>query len=296
MRKQRNRRAKGGSVAVLIAAALCFLLSIFGGLAAAASGTPEPEPLPADAPLLPSPESAGSAETIKVGPLTDPAAAEELPHSDLGRAEAEELLTAVFPTALEEPAGIFNGLEVEEFHSDHVAVIAPPEPSASPGLLSSLLPLRTEDGEGTKEPVDLELEHAEGELEPSNPLVEVGIPANLGEGITLPEAGIGIDLVGSGGERSASTIGSEAAFYPNVATDTDLSVVPTPTGVETFTQLRSPQAPQTQTFHLDLPAGAQLQANPEGGASVTREGESLLAIQPPSAIDAEGRTVPVALD
>lgn len=291
--KKSHRRATS-STGILIAAALCLLLSVFGGLAAASSGSVDP--FSADAPLLPASDAALGDSPTPAGPVTDPAAAEELPHSELDRTEAEDLLTSVFPTALEEPAGIFNGLEVEEFHSDHVAVVAPADSSASPGLLSSLLPLRTEDAEGQKAPVDLALERAGGELEPSNPLVEVGIPANLAEGIALPESGIGIELGGSQVERSASTIGTEAAFYPNVAPDTDLSVVPTPTGVETFTLLRSAQAPQTQTFHLSLPSGAELKANPEGGATVTQAGEPLLSVQPPSAIDAEGNAVPVSLD
>jgi sugar lactone lactonase YvrE len=291
MKKSHPRSSS--SAAILVAASLCFLLSVCGGLAAASSG--EGNPFSADAPLLPASDSALAGNRIPAGPVTDPAAAEELPHSELGRAEAEDLLTSVFPTALEEPAGIFNGLEVEEFHSDHVAVVAPADSSGSSGLLSSLLPLRTEDAAGQKAPVDLELEVAGGELEPSNPLVEVGIPTELAEGIALPESNIAIELSGGQAERRASTIGNEAAFYPNVAPDTDLSVVPTPTGVETFTMLRSAQAPQTQTFHLGLPDGSELNANPEGGATVTQAGEPLLTVQPPSAIDAEGNSVPVSL-
>ncbi|MGN6217554.1 MAG: NHL repeat-containing protein, partial [Solirubrobacterales bacterium] len=239
---------------------------------------------------------AGQGTSVVAGPETNPQAAAELPHTELDRGEAEELLTSVFPSALEEPAGIFNGeLEVEEFHSDHVAVVAPPSPGAQPGLLSSLLPLRTEDAEGEKEAVNLELEHSEGEVDPTNPLVEVQIPAELGEGITLPESNVGIDLTGTTGERSASVVEGSATFYPNVALDTDLAVAPTPTGVETFTQLRSAEAPQSQTYHLSLPAGARLTASQDGGAEIVRGEEVLVAVPPPSAIDAEGNDVPVSL-
>lgn len=45
--------------------------------------------------------------------LTDPQAAEELPHRDLGRSESEELLKGVFGPLIEAPAGIFDGLQVE---------------------------------------------------------------------------------------------------------------------------------------------------------------------------------------
>src|SRR5262245_41762638 len=51
-------------------------------------------------------------------PPTDSQAAEILPHDDLGRGEASELLTAVFGEVLDEAAGIFDELEVERFHSD----------------------------------------------------------------------------------------------------------------------------------------------------------------------------------
>jgi hypothetical protein len=249
--------------------------------------------------LLPevSPQALEAAQPLDGSPVVDSLAAEELPHSGLDRAEAEELLTSVFPTSLEEPAGSFDGsLKIEEFHSDHVAVVAPPEPSASPGLLTSLLPLRTEDSAGVKEPVDLGLEKVEGEMEPENPLVEVELPATLDEGIALPESGIGIELASGDSERSASLVSGEAAFYPNVVTDTDLAAVPTPTGVETFTQLRSPQAPQTQTFRLNIPADASLEATAEGGAQVKQGGETLMKVQPPTAIDAAGNPVPVTLE
>jgi hypothetical protein len=53
-------------------------------------------------------------------PPTDSQAAETLPHDDLGRDEASELLTAVFGEVLSEAAGIFDELEVERFHSDYV--------------------------------------------------------------------------------------------------------------------------------------------------------------------------------
>jgi hypothetical protein len=246
-------------------------------------------------------ESTGS---DALGLATDPEAAEELPHRDLDREGALELLTSVFPEQLESPAGIFDDLEVEEFYSDHVAVIpAGQEPavpsggarSEQPGLLDSLLPLRTEDKEGDNAAVDLDLESAEGELQPANPLVEIGIPMQLGEGISLPEVGVEIELAGAPAERSPSTAEESTAFFPNVATDSDLTVAPTPTGVETLTQLRSPDAPRSQTFNLTLPAGASLQAN-GAGAEVVRDGQVLIGIPKPTALDAEGNSVPVSLE
>lgn len=299
MTKVRFRDGSHSRLAALFAVALFFLLCVGVGMAVADPGAEEPGANEASL-LVPESqigEPASQGAAVEAGPQTNPQAAEELPRTDLGRNEAEELLTSVFPSALEEPAGIFDGeLEVEEFHSDHVAVVAPPSPGAQPGLLSSLLPLRTEDAEGKKETVDLELERSEGEVEPTNPLVEVQIPGELGEGIALPESNVGIRFAGDSGERSASVVEGAATFYPNVAPDTDLAVAPTPTGVETFTQLRSAEAPLSQTYRISLPAGASLKASKDGGAEVTQGEELLVAVPPPSAIDAEGNEIPVSLD
>jgi hypothetical protein len=239
---------------------------------------------------------------IAPGPDTDPRAAETLPRNDLGRAEASDLVTAVFGDVLDEAAGIYDELEVERFHSDYVAVVAPNlsvssgEGEAQPGLLTSVLPLRAENSDGVKSAVDLDLEYTDGVLQPDNPLVDLEIPRDLGDGISLPGAGVTIALRGAPPERAPSTVAEEMAFYPNVASDSDFVVLPTATGVETSTILRTPDAPSTQTFDLTVPAGAHLEAGKNGGATVMKSGTPLLVIPAPTAFDAAGDPVPVALD
>lgn len=243
--------------------------------------------------------------------LTDPGAAEGIPHRDLGRGEALELLEGVFGPELEGPAGPFDELRIEKYLASNVAVIGPgeqPEESLSAfgeegghgyegaTLLESSVPLRTEAASGEQETVDLGLEHAEGQLKQANPIVEVDVPQELGEGVDLPEPGVQIELAGAPDERVASTADKSVAFYPNVAKDTDFAVAPTPTGVETLTQLRSSAAPHWQTLNLSLPAGADLHATKNGGAEVTRDEETLVGIAPPTAIDANGAKVPVSLE
>ena len=235
---------------------------------------------------------------------TDPEAAEELPHEDLGREEALELASAVFNPELQSPAGIFDELEVEKFYADNVAVIeAGDQPelggesggAEEPTLLESTTPLATEDAEGHRETVDLSLEHSEGELRPVNPLVDVGIPGQLEDGITLPDTGVEISLADAPADRAPTIAEQSTAFYPNVAADTDLTIAPTPDGVETLTQLRSPDAPRSQTFELTLPNGAKLQESEAGGAEVLQGEKAVVVIPPPTAIDAEGKPVPVSL-
>jgi hypothetical protein len=122
-----------------------------------------------------SPDSLTDA-TVDAIPVTTPEPAgtaltpQEL--EDIGRPEAEGVLEEVFGSSLEGPAQALDELNVEEFRSDHVAVVAPPDGSEqSPaGLLSSLLPLRADNDNGEKELVDLDLQGVEGHLEPENPL------------------------------------------------------------------------------------------------------------------------------
>lgn len=240
--------------------------------------------------------------------LTDPEAAEELPHQELDREQALNLMQAVFDPLLQRPAGVFDELEVERFLSNNAAIIAPGDLPESSGptigappqdryegttLLQSTTPLRTDGGSGQSEVVDLGLEHTDGEVQPSNPLVEVGIPQQLGEGIELPESGIQVELEGAPSDRSPSTIDQSVAAYPEVAKDTSLAVAPMPGGFETLTLLQSADAPTSETFNLDLPNGVSLQSTHEGGAEVTRDGQRVMGVTPPVATDAAGQEVPV---
>ena len=287
--------------------ALCVLASVAGVATAFGDEQQSPgyAPLPTAQEVGEAIEGEGS-QSIEPT-LTDPGAAEGVAKQDLGRGEALELLQGVFEPELQSPAGIFDDLHVEKFLADNVAVIAAGEQPESPTeedsgqagyqgatLMQSTVPLRTEGPSGNEETVDLGLRHTEGELQPANPLVEVGIPQELGEGIELPESGVTIELAGAPEDLSPSTVDQSVGFYPNVATDTDLAVAPAPTGVETLTQMRSADSPRSQTFELGLPDGASLEAE-GGGAKVTREGETILGVAPPTAIDATGGEVPVSL-
>jgi len=231
--------------------------------------------------------------------MTNSEAAAEMPHGDLDREEALDLLRSVFGPMLQAPAGAFDEFEGAQLLAQNVAVVPPSRQDAPQAeeatLVESTLPLKVEDSSGEAAVVDLGLEPRDGSLQPSNPLVDVEVPLALGEGIDLPEQGITIQVSQAPSGRSPSTVAESTAFYPNIAPDTDLTVAPTPTGVETLTQLRTPAAPLTQNFDLGLPAGATLRATAEGGAEIHSNGEPLLAIRPPSALDANGNGVPVSL-
>jgi sugar lactone lactonase YvrE len=290
----------------LIAAAVAVLLALV--VTSVALADESAEPLYGIKPSLEDSLKAME-EGPRVGPETDSQAAEKLPHQDLNRGEAIELLTSVFGPEVEETS-LFTGLEVEKFLAPNIAVAdagtleagageaSKQSESADQGpvLLESSIPLRVENDEGEKSTLDLSLERNEGELQPEAPLVELSVPNELGEGISLPETGVTISLEGAPADRSPSAVAGEAAVYPNVAQNTDLVVVPSPTGVETFSQLRSEDSPRTESFNLELPAGAALEKTKDGGAEVVRGKETLLIVPPASAIDATGAPVPVDLE
>jgi hypothetical protein len=286
-------------------AALAFILVCLAATASAdESSTAQEMPVPSGAAM-----QAAKGEDF-ASRLTDPKAAAQLPHQNLDRAGALDLMDAVFGTELQSPAGPFDDLHVEKFLSSNVAVIpAGDQPAGGgvevgetaaqagyegPTVLESTLPLRA-NGTSPSDAVDLGLERTEGEIQPANPLAEVSIPQELGEGIEIPGKGIEVELIGAAEGRSPSIIDQSVAAYPNIAPDTSFAVAPAPTGFETMTILQSADSPTSQSFRLDLPAGAKLEETFEGGAIVTREGDTLLEISSPTAIDASGAEVPVSL-
>ncbi|HET7445328.1 MAG TPA: hypothetical protein VFJ57_11765 [Solirubrobacterales bacterium] len=262
--------------------------------------SPPPRPTPAEMEAALTPAVTAHADQVP----TDPAAAQELPHRDLDRSEVLDLMEGVFGDQLDMPAGMFDEFEPSRFLSDETAVVAAndlPESTESDNsgsvLLQSSGSLRTETPSGGEAPIDLALEHSEGELQPANPVVEVGIPQALGEGIELPDLGIRIYLQDAPSERAPSAIRDSVAAYPEVAEDTSLAVAPTTGGLETMTLLQSADSPTSQTFELDLPGGATLERSPKGGgAEVVRDGKQILDISAPTAIDATGADVPVSFD
>jgi len=288
-----------GQVFGLLAACLGFLF-VVGVASAVAEGENSPSPDPIFS--LASTEEAldpGSPNVVDTS-TTDPEAAENLPHDELNRMEALELIQAVFGATVDGANDAYEALDGAEYHSPNVAVMGADDPQGEgaqiPTLVESTLPLLAENSNGDQTPIDLSLEQVDGELRAANPLVEVGIPSELGDGIVFPEQDVKITLSGAPMERSPSNVDDSTAFYPNVAQDSDLTVVPMPTGVETLTQIRTADAPLTQTFDLTLPADAALSETDQGGAIVKRNGQLLMSVTPPAAQDATGEEVPVTLE
>jgi streptogramin lyase len=211
--------------------------------------------------------------------------------------EAGAIASRAFPTAIDAPdAGpppIPAGAHLAGYVGPHAAVIR--LSNGQPLLAESIEPLAVQTSVGHYAPIDLQLQGDGSTVKPVRPATPATLPLNLRDGVSLPRSGVTItplDIAGAaqGAIRGASVI------YPNTAIDSDSLVKPTAGGVDVGTLLRSIRSPQSLYFHVGLPAGAAIRPIPHGqGAEITDGGRTLATIAPPTAADALGTAVPVAM-
>lgn len=233
---------------------------------------------------------ADSATPDPSGPAVNPTE-----FSDLGDGAALLLARREFAADLSvaawSPPVLAGGDRVAGYASDSTALV---DGRGGRTLLSSLLPLRSPDGpDGVKSAVSTSLEARPDGFDVANPLTEVSIPTELGDGVSLDRVGVSVTPVGvesADGRR----LGGDKVFYANAATDTDFVVAALPDGFETFAQIRSADSPDNQGLRFNLPAGARLEASPDGFGAVIKRGADVLArVSPASAVDASGNSVAV---
>lgn len=220
--------------------------------------------------------------------------------ADLNAAEAQELFLAVFAKQLEtlngDPARWLSDASIAQPLGESAATVSK---DGDTMLLDATIPLRAADEDGDLRKVDLSLEAKPGgALEPANPLVDLRIPGQVDEPLLIGEEGIALTPVGAAGDRGAQLLGDKNVFYADAlgpAADTDQIVSPTATGVEIFDLLRSADSPEEVRFEVDLPEGAELRSDGNGGAQILRGEESLASIPFPHATDAQGTVIPVDL-
>jgi RHS repeat-associated protein len=218
-------------------------------------------------------------------------------HRGRAHSRALALLRSRFPQVAQIPHGatpkLPAGARVERYLGKYAERIALPKTGRRQVVVSPL-PVRARTSRGRSSRVSLGLNKEGGAYEPANPLVDLALPEQLGDGVAIGDDGVRIKPASSQAAGATVTVDSDQAFYPNTATDQDTLVTPSPTGVELFTQLRSPDAPEAQVLEFDLPAGAELRATDDGGAEVMRGDERLVRIFKPAAADADGRPVPTS--
>lgn len=162
-------------------------------------------------------------------------------------------------------------------------------PGGQRAVAVSSAPSSVVDGTGRRVPVDLSLERTADGLTPKQPVVDTVFPARSSDPVRLGE--IGLDL---GGDAAVRELGDGAWYADPQGDDVDWLVKPTPTGVETFAQVRSADAPHELRLTLQLPAGATLrQDGGDGSVAIVRDGAVLADVSPPGAVDAQQQPVAV---
>jgi hypothetical protein len=221
-------------------------------------------------------------------------AAPDLSHRRLADSEAVRSTLEEFGSYLTAAETLtLDPSRIQKFLTDRVAVVSGRKGSS---LIESSIPLRTLNQDGKLRPVDFDLERSKGVLQPGNPLVPLGLPLRLGDGLSLPSLGVTVDLTNANPEVAPTVVGQSAAIYPNAERDSTLAVIPLPRGFETLTVLHSPLASRTQEFDLRLPEGVTLESTPGGGAEIELGGRVLASVAPPSSVDANGAPVETKLE
>lgn len=220
----------------------------------------------------------------------------------LSAAESEQLFLDVFADQLRrlnaDPARWLSDATIVDPIDESAAAV---RKDGDTTLLDATLPLRTQDEDGELRKVDLTLEATPEGLEPANPLVELSLPDEAHEPVTVGEGerGLAVTPLGIEPGHGVQLLGDKSALYPDVLgadADTDQVLAPTSTGVEIFELLRSADSPEVFRFELDLPGGAELLPDETGGARIVRDGVQLASIPFPYAIDAQGTPHEVELE
>ena len=211
---------------------------------------------------------------------------------------AADSLSAAFPELAAAPraAGAPAGVAVDEYVGADVAKLMGPGGRRS--LLLSSMPLRSRVGDGSLQPLSLALRSGEpGEVRPQNPIVQVRIATDPTAGFTIgpdPQHLVTIVPIGLRADAPSATVFAGQMLFADARDSADLLIRPSATGVQTFEQLRSPAAPESFAYRIELSSG-QTAALANGVVSIRQDGDLIAQSVPPVAIDAEQRAVPVTI-
>lgn len=182
----------------------------------------------------------------------------------------------------------------DKFLSDYVARVTI---DGRRQLVESTVPLRAPDDSGKLAPVDLSLDATSSGFAPANPITELTLPTDLGDGIRVGEgaAALRITPADAAGASHAVKVDDNAALYANTSTDTDFVAAPITTGAETFLQLRSPDAPEVSRLKIDATGSLALAKLATGQVEARVDGTLVARVAPPWAKDAQGKQIPVEM-
>jgi len=223
-------------------------------------------------------------------------------YEGLSPEQAKQIDGQLFPTLISEldggPPPPEPGAKAVAFPADNAEQIL--LPGGEHAAVETTYPMAVQTSETQRTPVDLHL-HASGRgFQPLFPLVSVQIPSSISSGVQIPGIGLSLTPVSSDGSAVGGATGEvdgATALYPNTSTDTDTVVKPTTFGFAEDTLLRSVESPRQLYYRVGMPAGAHLEAAPDGSGAlaVVAEGATIARIPRPSAQDARGTSVPVSV-
>lgn len=187
--------------------------------------------------------------------------------------------------------------ELKRYLNDNNAIVE--DPQGRRAVLESTIPLRGKTPGGTEAPIDLDLLDAGSSLVPRSSPVDVQLPKHADGELRLPGASLGVRLEGARASDARET--SNAAFFANALTDTDLVLSPAPRGAELSLVLRSPASLSNPTLKFALAPGDRLEpargagpdAAPPGSVEVRHGDDQRAVIAPASAVDAQGQSIAV---
>jgi RHS repeat-associated protein len=222
-------------------------------------------------------------------------------YEGLSPGQAAELAGEVFPDVIDRAAGTLQlpvGQQVVGYLTDDVAQVD--LGGGKSGVIESSGPIAIETSKGHREPLDLDLEEANGAFQPVRSDLAIQIPKQIGGGVGLASTGVSLTPVGANGAAvggAGGAVDGATVLYANTQTDTDTVVKPLTSGFEEDAVLRSIESPEQLYYRVGLPAGSSLAqaADGSGGAEVVKEGVILAQIEVLGATDAAGSYVPVTL-
>jgi hypothetical protein len=220
-------------------------------------------------------------------------------HGNASKWEAIELAKQKFPS--ETVSDVWPELRVRddervEGYEGRFSVRVSKKGEDGDAIVESNVPLQAEGRSGTLEPVELALEDKGDHLRSKNPIVGVKLFKQGGRA-EFERTGISVAPadVEPAAAVDAETV-SDRVFVANAYSDTDYWIAPTPTGFETFHQLRSQASPEELTLNLSVPAGGSARLANDGSGRVEildATGKIRAGVGRAVAYDADRKAVPV---
>ena len=187
------------------------------------------------------------------------------------------------------------GTDVLSYAADNVAHIDGPDGDR---IVVSSHPLRILGADGRSLSVDLTLEqNGDGVLQPRTAPFSLSLSGDPAEGFTLgPDETHSLHVTPlSGAPEPAANLQGNEVFATNTHAQGDTLLRPTVSGLETYEQLRGPDAPEVFAWRLDLRDDQQAELR-DGRVVVSQGGQTIVEVAAPAAFDADHVVLPTQME